>query len=398
MSNFDHTPRLACIALAAAVLGGCSARSAPVAKTTEPEVSVLTVHRSSVPAIVQLPGRTSPYLIAQVRARVDGIVQKRVFEEGTEVKANQLLYQIDPAPYIAERDAAAAALQKAQASLATTTAQLERYDALVGSNAISKQVYDNAVAAKRQAAADVASAQAQLRAAQIKLDYTRVTSPIAGRSGTSEVTQGAYVQASAATLMTSVQQIDPIYVDLRQSSVDALKLRQGVQGASAGNGAASVKVNLILEDGSRYALPGKLEFTGTTVDTATGSVTMRAVFPNPKHVLLPGMFVRAELAQGADENAMLVPVRAIDHDSQGQATALVVKPDKTVERRTVDAARIVGDNWVVRTGLNDGEQVVLAGGNKLQPGAHVRPVLEPAQPQQPQQPQQPLQAPSVAAR
>src|SRR5256885_9164829 len=273
-------------ALAAMVLAGCGSAK-PATTTPPPEVSVVTVHRGSVPITTELPGRTSAYLVAQVRARVDGIVLKRDFKEGGEVKAGQRLYQIDPAPYIAALNSATASLQKAEANLASTTAQAERYKVLVAANAVSKQEYDNAVAAQGQAAADVATGKAAVAMAQINLGYTNVVSPITGRIGPSQVTQGAYVQASGATLMATVQQIDPVYVDLTQSSVEGLQLRRDIaSGQLKLNGPNQAKVTLTLEDGSQYAAPGTLEFSDITVNQGTGSGAGRASFPQPK-VILP---------------------------------------------------------------------------------------------------------------
>jgi membrane fusion protein (multidrug efflux system) len=362
-------------AFAVVVLAGCgkAKQATPVAQT--PQVSVVTVHRQSVPVTTELPGRTSAYLVAQVRARVDGIVLKRQFAEGGDVRANQPLYQIDPAPYRAALDSAVAALQKAEANLAAMTAQAQRYKILVAGNAVSKQEFDNAVAAQRQAEADVASGKAAVQTAKINLAYTDVVSPITGRIGTSQVTQGAYVQASAATLMSTVQQIDPIYVDLNQSSVAGLQLRRDVaSGQLKLNGPNQAKVALILEDGTQYPQTGTLQFTDITVDPATGSVTVRAIMPNPKHVLLPGMFVRARVEQGVNDHALLVPQVGVTHDSSGRATALVVGPDNKVELRTIQATGTAGTNWVVDSGLNDGERVIVSGVQKVQPGASVRAV------------------------
>ncbi|MDB5774013.1 MAG: efflux transporter periplasmic adaptor subunit [Herbaspirillum sp.] len=363
--------------LAVLALSACnSGKSAPQASV--PEVTVVTARQTSVPVTAELPGRTSAYLVAQVRARVDGIVQKRVYQEGADVKANELLYRIDPAPYRAALDSAQAALQKTQATLAVNVAQAERYQVLVSGNAISKQTYDNAVAAQRQAAADVASAKAAVQVATINLGYTDVVSPIAGRSAVSQVTQGAYVQASGATLMTTVQQIDPIYVDLTQSSVAGLQLRRDVNGGLVKpNGAQQPKVTLTLEDGSTYPMPGALQFSGVTVDPSTGSVTVRAVFPNPKHVLLPGMFVRASIEQGVNDNAFLVPIPAVTHNPQGQATALIVGPDNKVVLRVIQAQSTFGANWVVTGGLKEGEKIVVAGIQKAPPGTLVHAVAAP---------------------
>jgi membrane fusion protein (multidrug efflux system) len=369
--------RYACLAstLAVLALAGCSPTRQAAPQPPTPEVTAVTVQRASVPVTVELPGRTSAFLVAQVRARVDGIVQKRSFQEGADVRANQPLYRIDPAPYRAALNSAEATWQKAEANLATTTAQLDRYKVLVAGNAVSKQAYDNAVAAQRQAAADVAAAKAAVATARINLGYTDVVSPITGRSGISQVTQGAYVQGSAATLLTTVQQIDPIYVDLNQSSVAGLQLRRdAASGQVKLNGPDQAKVTLTLEDGTQYPLTGKLQFSGITVDPGTGSVTVRAIFPNPEYVLLPGMFVRASIEQGVNDNALLVPIPGVTHNPQGQATTLVVGPDNKVVQRTIQTQNTLGDKWIVTGGLKEGERVIVAGVQKVQPGTLVQAV------------------------
>jgi membrane fusion protein (multidrug efflux system) len=369
--NMRRIP-LTCV-MAAMALAACSPKQQARPPAVPPQVTVATVKRASVPVTVDLPGRTSPFLIAQVRARVDGIVQKRSFEEGADVKANQPLYQIDPAPYRTALNSALATEQKVQANLVTTSAQAERYKVLLDGNAVSKQEYDNAVAAQRQAAADVAGAKAAIAMARLSLGYTNVVAPISGRSSVSQVTQGAFVQASAATLLTTIQQIDPIYVDLSQASVAGLQLRRDVaSGHLSVDGPNQPKVTLTLEDGSQYALPGKLQFSGTTVDANTGSVTMRALFPNPKNVLLPGMFVRARVTQGINDQALLVPVRAVSHDPKGQATVLVVGADNTAALRQVQTQNILGDAWVVTAGLSQNERVVVDGLQKVRPGMVVQ--------------------------
>ncbi|HWZ47087.1 MAG TPA: efflux RND transporter periplasmic adaptor subunit [Herbaspirillum sp.] len=363
---------LACTLLAFALAGCGPAKSGPQ-QAKIPEVNVITVQRTSVPVSVDLPGRTSAYLVAQVRARVDGVVQKRIYQEGADVKANQPLYQIDPAPYRAMLASAQATQQKAEANLTAMTLQAQRYKVLIGGNAISKQTYDNAVSAQDQAAADVAAAKAAVQTATINLAYTSVVSPITGRSAISQVTQGAYVQASAATLMTTVQQIDPIYVDLTQSSVAGLQLRRDVASGQLKLGSsAQPKVTLTLEDGTPYPLAGTLQFSGITVDPTTGSVTVRAIFPNPKYVLLPGMFVRASIAQGVNDNAILVPISAVGHNPQGEATTLVVGPDNKVVQRTIQAQTISGKNWIVSGGLNPGDRVIVTGLQQVQPGMQVQ--------------------------
>jgi membrane fusion protein (multidrug efflux system) len=375
-----YLPRTPCAAAALAtvfVLAGCSqADKHPVAKPT-PEVAVVTAHRESVPVTIELPGRTSPFLIAQVHARVDGIVQRRDFQEGADVKTGQLLYQIDPAPYRATLNSTQAAQQKAEANLANANAQLERYKVLVAGNAVSKQVYDNAVAAQLQAAADVAVAKAAVDTARINLGYTSVSAPIAGRSSISLVTQGGYVQGGAATLMTTIQQIDPMYVDLQQSSLAGLQLRQALASGQLRR-ADQAKVSLVLEDGSAYPLAGTLEFSNSTVDQATGSVTVRARFANPDHVLLPGMFVRARVEQGLNDKAIPVPATAVSHDQQGKATVLVVGADHKTVLRTIDAKTLADGRWLAESGLSEGEQVVLSGGQKAPPGTLVK--ITPARP------------------
>src|SRR5882672_4302239 len=370
--------RTACVVLPV-LLGACvQAKQAPA--PAQPEVTVLAVHRQAVPVTTDLPGRTSPFLVAQVRARVDGIVVKREFTEGTDVKANQTLYQIDPAPYLAALDSARATAQKAQANLASTTALAERYKILIGGNGVSKQDYDHAVAAQGQAAADLAFAKAAVQQATLNLGYTSVISPIAGRIGISQVTPGAYVQASQATLLTTVTQLDPIYVDLNQSSAQAVLLRRDLAtGKIKTTGAEAPKVTLFLEDGRQYRHEGRVEFTDVTVDPSTGSVTVRAVFPNPRQVLLPGVFVRARIEQGVNDQAILVPEQGVTRDAKGQATVLVVGSDNKVAQRVIQANRTFGNQWVVEGGLADGERVIIAGTQKVQPGMTVRAVAAPVQ-------------------
>lgn len=366
--------RLAC-ATALIMLAACHRDLPEKPPAPAPQVTVITVRRASVPVTVELPGRTSAYLVAQVRARVDGIVQQRNYQEGADVKANQLLYRIDPAPYRNALNSALASQQKAEANLASTSAQASRYRVLLASNAVSRQDYDNALAAQRQAAADVAVAKAAVATARLNLGYTTVLAPISGRSGASQVTQGAYVQAGPATLLTTIQQIDPIYVDLSQASVDGLQLRsEAASGRLKPTGPDQARVTLTLEDGSQYPVPGTLQFSGATVDPATGSLTVRALFPNPRFVLLPGMFVRARFEQGVNDQALLVPIAAINRSATGQATALVVGPDNKLVRRPVQTRNMLGDQWVVTGGLNEGERVVVSGLQKVQPGMQVRAV------------------------
>jgi membrane fusion protein (multidrug efflux system) len=366
--------RLICAATVALILAACGQKqSAPPPQT--PEVGVVTVQPTRVPVTTELPGRTSAFLVAQVRARVDGIVLRREFTEGADVKAGQRLYKIDPAPFIASLNTAKAALAKAQANLVTQNAQAARFKILVAANAVSKQDYDNAVASQGQAAADVASGKAAVDTAQINLGYTDVTSPITGRIGVSQVTPGAYVQASAATLMSTVQQLDPVYVDLTQSSVDGLKLRRDIEeGRLQTGGPNAAKVTLTLEDGRQYPETGKLQFTDVSVDPSTGSVTVRAIFPNKDNVLLPGMFVRAHIDEGSNDNALVVPQVGVTHDQKGQPTALVVGPDNKVSQVSLTTSGTFGSNWVVDSGLKAGDRVIVEGTEKVRPGATVKAV------------------------
>lgn len=361
--------------LVSLAMAGCGGSKAAAAPAPPPEVSVVTVHKGSVPMTTELPGRTSPVLVAQVRSRVDGIVLTRPFREGANVNANQQLFQIDPAPYRAALASAEALLASAEAAVVSANALAERYKILLAGNGVAQQDYDNAVAAQGVARANVATGKAAVLTARINLGYTNVASPIKGRIGPSAVTQGAYVQASAATLMATVQQLDPIYVDLNQSSVQGLQLRRDVaSGKLKLAGPDQAKVTLFFDDGSQYPLPGTLQFTDITVDPATGTVTVRALFPNPKAVLLPGMFVRARIEQGVNDNVVLVPQVGVTRDAGGKATTLVVGADNKVALRAIQATRTSGDQWVVEGGLNDGEKVIVAGVQKVQPGAPVRPV------------------------
>ncbi|MEM5327508.1 efflux RND transporter periplasmic adaptor subunit [Paraburkholderia sp. JHI2823] len=366
--------RLISVATAAIVLAACGQKqSAPPPQT--PEVGIVTLQPTAVPVVSELPGRTSAYLVAQVRARVDGIVLRREFTEGALVKAGQRLYKIDPAPYIAALNNAKATLAKAQANLVTQNALVARYKVLVQANAVSKQDYDNAVSAQGQAVADVAAGKAAVDTAQINLGYTDVVSPVTGQVGISQVTPGAFVQASAATLMSTVQQLDPMYVDVTQSSLDGLKLRRQIQeGRLKTSGPNATKVALVLEDGRTYVEKGKLQFSDVTVDQTTGSVTVRAIFPNPDRVLLPGMFVRARIEEGIDNNAFLVPQVGVQHDQKGQASVYVVNKEDKVVSTPVTIGSAQGQDWVVQSGLNPGDRVIVQGTDKVKPGLQVKPV------------------------
>lgn len=332
-------------------------RSSPVVKAA-PRVSVVTLHAQSVPMSSQLPGRVAAYRTAEVRPQVSGIVLKRFFVEGSEVRAGQQLYQVDPAPYQASYDSAIAAEASARALS-------ERYKPLVAANAVSKQDYDNAEASYLQARAGVETAR-------INLVYTRVLSPIAGRIGRSMITEGALVTANQATALATVQQLDPVYVDVTQPSATLLRLqRESAAGLLRTDEAGQTRVQLRLEDGSDYAHPGTLQFSEVTVDPGTGSVTLRALVPNPERLLLPGMFVREQIQEGVRQGTVLVPQQAVGHDQRGTPSALVVGPDSVVQVRVLQADRAVGDSWVVTAGLAVGDRVVVEGIQFARPGARV---------------------------
>lgn len=339
-----------------------------------PAVTVLTVKPEAVPVTTELPGRTTPYLIAELRPQVSGIVKARPFKEGGEVKAGQVLYQIDPAPYQAAFDSGRANLARAEANVDAARLKAERYAELVKIEAVSKQANDEAVAALKQAQADVAAARAALEKARIDLGFTRVTAPIAGRISRSAVTPGALVTANQAEALATVQQLDPIYVDLTQSSAELLRLRRELAaGRLQRANSNAVPVQLVLEDGSVYEAEGKLAFAEVTVDEGTGSVTLRAVFPNKKGELLPGMYVRARMAEGVREDAILVPHAALTRDPRGNATVMLVNAENTVEPRVVKAEQSVGDKWVVTEGLAAGDRVIVEGLQKARPGSPVQP-------------------------
>lgn len=363
--------------VAGIMLTGCGTKPSAGAPppSSPPEVSVIVMQPQRVALTTELPGRTSPYQIAEVRPQVNGIIQKRIFTEGSDVKAGQVLYQIDPATYRAAFDSAKAAKARAEASLITVRLKEERYKDLVKIKAVSQQDYDDAHAALKQAEADVDAAKAALETARINLAYTRVTAPISGRIGRSTVTDGALVTASQPAALATIQQLGPMYVDVTQSSAELLKLKQNLaSGLLKNNGAAQARVKLLLEDGSAYPLPGSLKFSEVTVDQSTGSITLRAIFPNPKQTLLPGMFVRTILEEGVSEKALLVPQRGVTRNPAGDATVMVVGAGEKVESRTIKVARTVGDNWLVSEGLKDGDRVILEGIQKARPGTQVKAV------------------------
>ncbi|MEL5362769.1 efflux RND transporter periplasmic adaptor subunit [Serratia nevei] len=355
------------------LLAACDGQNAgaPAGAGAEQEVGVVTLRGQSVTLSSELTGRVNATMTSDVRPQVDGIIKQRLFTEGAEVKAGQVLYQIDPASYQASYDQAAAQLKNAQATVQSTRIKSQRYAALVKENGVSQQDADDAKAAYLAAVASVAQYQAALETARINLAYTQVRAPIAGRIGISSVTPGALVTASQSDALATIRALDPIYVDLTQSSAQLLKLRRQ---QAALQRSAVTPVAIKLEDGTPYAHAGKLELTEVAVDEATGSVTLRAVFPNPEHELLPGMYVHATVDNGVDPKAILAPQQGITRNAKGEATALVVDEQNKVAQRTVSAERVVGSNWLIGSGLNEGDRLIVEGTSKVTIGAAVKPV------------------------
>jgi membrane fusion protein (multidrug efflux system) len=341
----------------------------PVPVAGVPSVMVYTVVAKPLSLYTELPGRTSPYQTADVRPQVDGIVLRRQFREGSAVRQFAPLYQIDPVAYQALYDSSSASLAKAQANLITANLLVERYRDLVAINAISRQTNDNAIATASQAAADVAAAKAAVRTAGINLQRTLITAPIAGRIGRSAVTVGALVASNQSTALSTIQQLDPMYVDVTETIAQLLQLkREFPQGSLSTGGASPVSVRLLLEDGSTYPIPGRLEFSDVTVDQTTGSVTLRIAFANPDEDLLPGMYVRAIVQEGVRQQAILVPQQGITHDATGDATALLLGADQKVELRKLGLNRAIGNQWLVDSGLKIGERVIVDGLQGVKPG------------------------------
>ncbi|AXJ96794.1 efflux transporter periplasmic adaptor subunit [Sphingomonas sp. FARSPH] len=361
-------------------------------------VGYVAVTTQPVRLTSELPGRTAAYETSDVRPQVNGLVLARLFTEGDMVRAGQPLYRIDPSPYQAQVANARAALARARAAIASSAALARRYGELVKINAIARQDYENALTTAAQARADVAAQQAAVRSAQIDLARTTIRAPISGRIGRSLFTTGALVSAAQTQALATIQRLDPIYVDIQQSSADLLKLRQQIMaGQVARDGNA--RVRLLLEDGTTYPIEGTLRFADVTVDPTTGSQTIRALFGNPRGLLLPGMFVRAQLVEGTQTNAILVPQRAVSRDERGKATVLVIGQGNKAEPRVLETSRTSGDNWIVTSGIKPGDKVIVEGGMMLRPGMPVQghpwdPNAKPAagQPGQPGQPQQGGQA------
>lgn len=367
MTNHFRCLPLSGFIVCAALLTGCDGQENPQQHAQAPQVSVHIVKSAPLAVTTELPGRTDAYRVAEVRPQVSGIILHRNFTEGSDVKAGESLYQIDPATYQAAYDNAKGELVKAQAAANIAHLTVKRYVPLVGTQYVSKQEYDQAVATAQQADASVVAAKAGVESARINLAYTKVTSPINGRIGKSSVTEGALVTNGQATALATVQQLDPIYVDVTQSSSDFMRLKQQT---SLQKGDTS-SVELLMENGQPYPLKGTLQFSDVTVDESTGSITLRALFPNPQHMLLPGMFVRARIDEGTQPDAILVPQQGVTRTPRGDATVLVVNEKNQVESRTVVAPQTIGDRWLITEGLKNGDRVIISGLQKVRPGVTV---------------------------
>ncbi|BAN99612.1 acriflavine resistance protein A [Plautia stali symbiont] len=336
-------------------------------------MGVVTLKNEPLKITTELPGRTSAFRVAEVRPQVSGIILKRNFVEGSDVKAGNSLYQIDPATYQAAYDSAKGDLAQAQANARVAQLTVNRYKPLLGTKYISQQDYDNAAGTAAQTAAAVQAAQANVETARINLAYTKMTSPISGRIGKSSVTEGALVSNGQTTALATVQQLDPMYVDVTQSSDDFLRLRGELESGQLKQNDGKANVTLLMQNGSAYSQPGTLEFSDVTVDETTGSITLRAIFPNPDHRLLPGMFVRARLDEGTNPTALLVPQTGVTRTPTGEATAMVVGADNKVEVRKITANQAFGGKWLVTDGLKEGDRVITVGIQRAKPGAQVTP-------------------------
>jgi membrane fusion protein (multidrug efflux system) len=366
---------VAVLVLGGLILVGCEHKQPP--RSVIPEVAIVTVSPERVVLTTELPGRTCAYLVAEVRPQVSGIIQKRLFEEGSDVRVGSVLYQIDPAPYQAAYSNAVAALSKSEANLPPVRLKAERYKELIAKKAISQQDFDNAEAALKQAEADIESSKATVEFARINLAYTRITAPISGRIGKSNVTVGALVSAGGSTqqptALTTIQQLDPIYVDVSQSTNELLSLRRRMEeGRLHHNGKDQSKVRLLLDDGTTYPLEGTLKFRDVTVDSTTGAVTLRVIVPNPKGLLLPGMFLRAVVQEGINKDGILIPQQAVSRDPMGNPVTLIVDGDGKVAQRMLTLDRAIGNRWLVTSGLAPGERVIVEGIQKVRPGVTVK--------------------------
>ncbi|EOX6948565.1 MAG: multidrug efflux RND transporter periplasmic adaptor subunit AcrA [Klebsiella michiganensis] len=353
-------------------LTGCDDKPAQQGAQQMPEVGIVTLKSAPLQITTELPGRTSAYRVAEVRPQVSGIILKRNFTEGSDIQAGVSLYQIDPATYQATYESAKGDLAKAQAAANMDQLTVKRYQKLLGTKYISQQDYDTAVATAQQSNSAVVAAKAAVETARINLAYTKVTSPISGRIGKSAVTEGALVQNGQTTALATVQQLDPIYVDVTQSSNDFLRLKQELANGKLQQENGKAKVELVTNDGLKYPQNGTLEFSDVTVDQTTGSITLRAIFPNPDHTLLPGMFVRARLEEGVNPDALLVPQQGVTRTPRGDASAMVVGEGDKVEVRQITATQAIGDKWLVTEGLKTGDRVIITGLQKVRPGVQVK--------------------------
>ena len=359
---------LACAS--ALALGGCGEQSPPA--PSPPSVGIVELTVQNAPLMTELPGRIAALETAEVRPQINGIIRRRLFAEGAQVRAGQMLYEIEDAPYRAALGQAQGALARAQASIRATALQAQRYRDLVGINAVSRQEADNAAASAQQARADVAAQQAAVQAARVNQDFTRIRAPISGRIGRSLFTPGALVQAGQADPLATIQRTDIVYVDVTQSAAQIIDLKQAMKAGGVGV-AAGARVQLLLPNGSTYPIEGRLQFSEVTVDPSSGAVTLRATFANPDGLLLPGMYVRARLVEGERSQVVLAPQQGISRDARGRATAMVVGTNNKAELRQVETDRAVGDKWIVTKGLKAGDRLIVEGLVNLRPGTVVKP-------------------------
>ena len=376
MTTHARVTLLSGLIISALLLTGCDNSDNQQPHAQAPQVTVHVVNSAPLSVTTELPGRTSAFRVAEVRPQVSGIILKRNFVEGSDVEAGQSLYQIDPATYQAAWNSAKGDEAKAEAAAAIAHLTVNRYVPLLGTKYISQQEYDQAVATARQADADVIATKAAVETARINLAYTKVTSPISGRIGKSSVTEGALVTNGQSDALATVQQLDPIYVDVTESSNDFMRLKQ----ESLQRGGDTKNVELVMENGQAYPLKGSLQFSDVTVDESTGSITLRAIFPNPQHVLLPGMFVRARIDEGVDPQAILVPQQGVTRTPRGDASVMLVNDKNQVETREVVATQAVGDTWVITSGLKPGDKVIVSGLQKVRQGVTVKAEAERAAP------------------
>jgi membrane fusion protein (multidrug efflux system) len=372
--NFSPFRRYFLALASGLLLGGCqNTHGRPAAPPPVTEVATVTVGTQPVVLTTDLPGRTSAYRIAEIRPQVDGIIKKRLFEEGAEVATGQALYQIDPASFQAALQNAMASLGKAEANLPAVRSKEERYREALSDNAVSRQDYDDAAAALKQAEADVQLWKATVETARINLGYTRITAPISGRTGRSNVTEGALVTAHQPVPLVTIQQLDPVFVDVPQATSELLRLKRRLKDRRlTRNGTKQNKVKILLEDGTTYPLEGTLQFRDVSVDPMTGSVTLRILVPNPDRVLLPGMYVRAVVTEGVNEQAILVPQQGVARDPKGNPLALIVDGEGNVEQRMLGLDRAIEDKWLVSSGLSPGDRMIVEGLQNVRPGDAVK--------------------------